>query len=77
MTGVRFLFRVTLRRHDLAGSYGKRNPLIGQNQFFSRNSRVRGARRVENAVSRVALPYREPSATEVASVYRLPTISFP
>jgi hypothetical protein len=40
-------------------------------------NRVRGARRVENATSRVALPCREPSATEVAFVYRLPTIGFP
>jgi hypothetical protein len=39
--------------------------------------RMRGARRVESAASHVALPYREPSTTEVASVYRLPTISFP
>jgi hypothetical protein len=38
---------------------------------------MRDALRVERAASRVALPYREPSTTEVAFVYRLPTISFP
>jgi hypothetical protein len=38
---------------------------------------MRGARRVERAASRVALSYSKPSTTEVASVYRLPTISFP
>jgi hypothetical protein len=38
---------------------------------------MRGARRVESTASRVALPCRDPSTTEAASVYRLSTIGFP
>jgi hypothetical protein len=39
-----------------------------------RRGGMRGARRVERVAPRVALAYHEPSTTEVASVYRLPTI---
>jgi hypothetical protein len=38
---------------------------------------MRDARRVESAASRVALRCRDPSTTEVASAYRLPTTGFP